>query len=157
MIAVRRVTPTCVGSPFGSLHPPVPRSLGYICLASPIGRRRAGSHGGGVTAPDHSGPQRDLPNAPGRGACGCGPRDSRPWPEVTLVPLDDSQEPRPDDGRTRPRGRPGAKPLDTKRHSFGLRLCFPDPAVKGAQIRLFRKQLAGGHRRRGHELLEGWP
>ena len=40
---------------------------------------------------------------------------------------------------------------------FCCGLCFPDRAVRSAQIGLFCKLLAGVflHRRRGHELLEG--
>jgi hypothetical protein len=38
-VALRRPALVCVGSPFGSLHPVILLSLGYINLAAPIGRR----------------------------------------------------------------------------------------------------------------------
>ncbi len=39
MVALRRPPPVCVGSPFGSLHPVILLSLGYMNLAAPTGRR----------------------------------------------------------------------------------------------------------------------
>jgi len=48
-------------------------------------------------------------------------------------------------------------PKEAKYPPFCRGLCFPDRAVRSAQIGLFCKLLAGVflHRRRGHELLEG--
>jgi hypothetical protein len=39
IVALRRSPSACVGSPFGSLHPIIRPSLGYINLAAPTGRR----------------------------------------------------------------------------------------------------------------------
>ena len=86
MVALRRPPPVCVGSPFGSLHPVIPLSLGYINLSAPIGRRP--STFTTLLHPGQSPPARPSPR-PQRHQTAA----SRPASWFKSVPLTDDRPP----------------------------------------------------------------
>jgi transposase len=63
---------------------------------------------------------RGAPGTPGHSSIGANPPTAKPRVQVERPQRSEDERPGggQDDGHTRPRGRPGAKPLDTKRHSL---------------------------------------